>query len=91
MELSLGPVLVQTIDGRGPTVPELAARCAQRIVYVGDSAPPVIREQARAFQSRVEQVILSYMTQVVDQERNRIARELELTGQHDAAQVVRDL
>jgi hypothetical protein len=91
MELTLSPVTVSTVDGRGPTPAELAARCAQRIVYVGDSAPPAIRDQARAFQSRVEHVILSYMTQVADQERSRIARELELTGQYDAAKVVRDL
>jgi adenylate kinase family enzyme len=53
-----------------------AHRAAQRIVQVSDSAPPVIGEQARAFQKQVEQVILYYMKQAIECDRSTVASQL---------------
>ena len=53
-----------------------ANRAAQKIVQVSDSAPPVIGEQARAFQKQVEQVILYYMKQAIECDRSTVASQL---------------
>ena len=42
-------VEIHTTDNRGFTPEEVAKRCVDKIVEVGDNAPPVIRDQARAF------------------------------------------
>ncbi len=51
--------VVASANGGHP--PEFwANRAAQKIVQVSDTAPPVISEQARAFQKQVEQVIMDW-------------------------------
>jgi hypothetical protein len=67
--------VVASANGGHP--PEFwANRAAQKIVQVSDTAPPVIAEQARAFQKQVEQVILYYMKQAIECDRSTVASQL---------------
>ena len=59
MELPKTPIVdVQTTNNRGFTPEEVAARCVDKIVEVGDNAAPEIRDQARAFKAHLEKVIV---------------------------------
>ncbi len=50
MELPKTPIVdIQTTNNRGFTPEEVAARCVDKIVEVGDNAAPEIRDQAYAF------------------------------------------
>ncbi len=46
-------VAVKTTHNRGFTPEEVAQRCADKIVFVGDSAPPAIRDQALAYKRNI--------------------------------------
>lgn len=67
---------VVTSDNGGHSPEFWANRAAQRIIQVSDSAPPVIADQARAFQKQVEQVILYYMKQAIQCDRSTVASQL---------------
>ena len=50
MELPKTPIVnVHTTENRGFTPEEVAKRCADKIVEVGDNAAPEIRDQANSF------------------------------------------
>ena len=48
-------VEVKTTSGRGFSPEEVAERCLSKIISVSDNAPPVIRDQAEAFQKLAEE------------------------------------
>ena len=50
-------VEVRTTQNRGFTPEEVAQVCVQKIVSVSDTAPPAIREQAKAFADNIEEVV----------------------------------
>ena len=54
MEMKKEPIVeIHTTNNRGFTPEEVAKRCVDKIVEVGDNAPPVIRDQARAFKDHL--------------------------------------
>jgi hypothetical protein len=84
-------VEVHTTSGRGFTPEELAAQCAQRIVAVSDTAPPVIRDQARAFKNSVEAIIAQYMRQAIRSDRTTVYNALTDAGHPELAELIRRL
>lgn len=90
MDSMLSPVTVLTVNNRGFSPEELAARCTKRIVSVSDNAPPAIRDQARAFQGSVQHVIELYMKEAVRNDRVSVYNMLERAGLREAAKLVRD-
>jgi hypothetical protein len=62
-------VLVNTTKGRGFTPEELSEQCVQKLISVSDTAPPAIRDQARAYQKHVETLVAFYMRQAIRSER----------------------
>lgn len=82
---------VKTTDNRGLTPEELAAMCSDKIVSVSDSAPPVIRDQARAFKGRVEAVVTQYLKQAVQNDRVTVYNALVDAGHPELADLVRRL
>jgi hypothetical protein len=69
-------VQVRTTSGRGFSAEEHAARCVDKIVSVADSAPPAIREQARAYKT---------------QDRTTVYNALNEAGHPDLANLIRRL
>jgi hypothetical protein len=82
---------VKTTDNRGLTPEELASMCGDKIVQVADTAPPAIREQARAFKGRVESVVAHYMKLAVQNDRVTVYSALVDAGHPELAELVRRL
>lgn len=87
----IGSVEVLTTSGRGFTPEETTSRCMEKLMKVSDSAPDVIREQAKAFESVMREVILFYMKQVVKSDRTTLYNELKNNGYPEAAEIIRRL
>lgn len=86
----VGNVLVHTTQERGWTVEELAARAADKIIYVGDQSHPAVQAQARAFKESVKGVVAFYLAQAVEQDRATIAHRLRQAGHPDLIHLLGD-
>lgn len=84
-------VQVHTTSGRGFTPEEVAARCADRLVAVSDTAPPVIRDQARAFKVQVEKTVAHYMREAIASDRTTVYNALKDAGHPELAELIRRL
>lgn len=84
-------VQVHTTDNRGFTPEEVAARCADRLVAVSDTAPPVIRDQARAFKVQVEKTVAHYMREAIASDRTTVYNALKDAGHPELAELIRRL
>lgn len=87
----LGPVEIMTTSGRGFTPEEVTSRCMAQLMKVSETAPEVIREQAKAFESAMREVVLFYMKEVVKSDRTTLYNELKNNGYPEAAEIVRRL
>ena len=61
LETAIGTVQVMTTNNRGFSAEELADRALNQIINVGDNAPPVIADQARAFQENLREVLIYFI------------------------------
>jgi len=77
---SVGGVTVFTTSGRGHTPEELADMAMERIMFVGNSAPSVVAEQARAYREDVREVVLQYLRAMVIEQNKTIAARLAQAG-----------
>ena len=84
-------VQVNTTNNRGFTPEEVAKRCVDKIVEVGDNAPPAIRDQARAFKDHLEKVIAFYMKEAIKSDRTTIYNAIKDAGQEQLAEHIRRL
>ena len=84
-------VEVITTNNRGMTPEEVAKLCSDKLMGVSDAAPPVIRDQARAFKSRMEQVIASYMRQAIASDRTTVYNAIRDAGHPELAELIRRL
>jgi hypothetical protein len=84
-------VQVHTTSGRGANPEELAARCADKLMYVADTAPPAIREQAMAFKEHIEKVVAIYMREAIASDRTTVYNALNDAGRPDLADLIRRL
>jgi hypothetical protein len=82
---------VRTTHKRGFTPEEVASRCADKIVAVADSAPPVIRDQARAYKKAVEAIVARYMKEAVASDRTTVYNALSDAGHPELAELIRRL
>ena len=70
---------------------ELALSCAAKIISVASNADPVIRQQAEAFKSTIEQVVLMYLKQTAKSERTTIYNLVLDAGEMALAEQIRRL
>jgi hypothetical protein len=66
-----------------------AKRCSERLLAVADSAPPVLREQARAFKDQMEEVVLFHMKRAIQSDRSTVGHLLTEAGQPKLAELIR--
>lgn len=78
-----GVVSVHTTNNRGFTPEELAARAADKIISVGDTAHPVIRDQAQAFKTHIQKVVEFYLKEAVRNDRATLKLRLQEAGYPD--------
>jgi len=91
MNGSAGSVMVETTHKRSFTPEELAVSCTAKIISVATNADPVIRQQAEAFKSSIEQVVLMYLQQTAKSERTTIYNLLLDAGETALAEQIRRL
>lgn len=84
-------VEVRTTQGRGFTPEEVAERCAEKIVSVSETAPPVIRDQAVAFRGQIEALVAFYLREAVKSDRTTVYNALKDAGNPELAELVRRL
>jgi macrodomain Ter protein organizer (MatP/YcbG family) len=84
-------VLVNTTKDRGFTPEELSEQCVQKLISVSDTAPPAIRDQARAYQKHVETLVAFYMRQAIRSDRTTVYNALNDAGHPDLANLIRRL
>jgi hypothetical protein len=90
LHVPVGNVFVQATQSRGWTAEELAARAADKIIYVGDQSHPAVQAQARAFKESVQQVVAFYLKEAVEQDRATIAVRLREAGHSDLVHLLGD-
>ena len=92
MELPKTPIVnVHTTENRGFTPDEIAKRCSDKIIEVGENASPEIRDQAIAFKQRLEKVIAFYMKEAIKSDRTTIYNAIKDAGQEQLAEHIRRL
>ena len=84
-------VLVNTSNHRGFTPEELSEQCVQKLISVSDTAPPAIRDQARAYQKHVETLVAFYMRQAIRSDRTTVYNALRDAGHPELADAIRRL
>ena len=82
---------VRTTDKRGFTPEELAEQCMQKVISVADTAPPGLREQARAFSKDIERLVAYYMRQAIRSDRTTVYNALTDAGHPELAELIRRL
>jgi len=90
LHVPVGNVFVQTTQSRGWTTEELAARAADKIIYVGDQSHPAVQAQARASKENVQHVVAFYLKEAVEQDRATIAVRLREAGHPDLVHLLGD-
>ena len=90
MELPKTPIVdIQTTNNRGFTPEEIAARCVDEIVEVGDNAAPEIRDQARAFKNHLEKLLVIYMKMAIKSDRTTVYNAIKDAGHEKLAEYIR--
>jgi len=82
---------VVTTQNRGQTPEEVAERCINKIVGISATADPVIRQQAQAYKTQIEQVIVHYMKQAIQSDRTTVYNALLDAGEPKLADLIRRL
>ena len=90
MELPKNPIVtVHTSDNKGFSPEEVASRCADKIIQVGDNAPIEIQEQSRAYKEHIEKVIAFYMKEAIKSDRTTVVNAIKNAGQEKLAELIR--
>ena len=87
----IGSVNVVTSDKGGLSNDQIAEMAANRIVYVSESAPPPIKEQAHVFSDKVKNLLRYYVDLARKEERATIVQQIKDAGQPDLANIIRRL
>ena len=82
---------IVTTQNRGQTPEEVAERCINKIVGISATADPVIRQQAEAYKTQIEQVIVHYMKQAIQSDRTTVYNVLLDAGEQKLADLIRRL
>ncbi len=84
-------ISVKTTNKRGFTPEELAEECVGKIIAVSDTAPPAIRDQAYAFEKKVEKLVAHYMRRSIESDRTTVWNALTDAGHPELAELIRRL
>lgn len=79
---------VRTTENRGFTPEEVASRCVEKIISVGDQSHPAIRDQARAFKEHIQAVVTFYIEDAIRNDRHTIAIRLRDAGHPELASIL---
>lgn len=83
-----GDVSVLTTSNRGFTPEEVAERALNKIISVGETSHPAIRDQAVAFRDYIRQVLVYYMREAINSDRTTQMFKLQEAGHPELAQLL---
>ncbi len=86
-----GFVTVVTSENKGLDAKHWAERATSRIVSVGGSCHPAIKDQAEAFKAQVNEVVKFYIEQAIKSDRTTLIALLEKNQHSDTAEIIRRL
>jgi hypothetical protein len=69
----------------------LPQQCMEKVISVADTAPPGLREQARAFSKDIERLVAYYMRQAIRSDRTTVYNALTDAGHPQLADLIRRL
>lgn len=76
----LGQITAISVSGRGFTPEEVAEMALDKIIYIGESSHPALRDQAEAFRDQIRTVLVKYMKQAVVSHNTTLANKLRDAG-----------
>ena len=79
--------VITTSDG-GMTPEQVAELCLAKIIYVGDEANPLLKEQALAYKDSIRQVLVFYMKQAIKSNHTTIANKLHKAGHSELTKLL---
>jgi len=85
MESFVNGVRVETTNNRASSIDELADRALEKILYVSDTADPMVKAQAQAFKERIRAVLEHYMGEAVKSYKYNQRLRLGACGKHELA------
>jgi hypothetical protein len=83
-------VEVRTTSHRGFTPEEVANRCVEKIISIGDQSHPAIRDQAHAFKEYIHAVVTFYIKDAIRNDRHTIAIRLRDAGHPELAIILEE-
>lgn len=83
-----GTVKVVATSGHGLSADQITDMAINKILFVADTAPLPIREQAAAFKGRIESVIRHYVGIAQRSARTTLIGQLRQAGHHAAADMM---
>ena len=84
-------VSVKSTNNRRFTPEELAEECVGKIISVSDTATHDIRDQAYAFEKKVEKLVTHYMRKSIESDRTTVWNALTDAGHPQLAELIRRL
>tara|TARA_R110000803_G_scaffold29762_2_gene67668 strand:- start:9862 stop:10125 length:264 start_codon:yes stop_codon:yes gene_type:complete len=82
-------IMVHTTNNRGHTPEEIASFCADKLMHVADTAPPIVRDQAVAFKEQMKNVISDHVKQGILSDRTTVYNVLNEAGHPELAELIR--
>ena len=87
----IGQVKIFTTDKRGFTADEIADRAVEKIIQVGENIAPEIAKQARLYREEIRKVLVKYLTEAQQSERQTIRANLVRQGYEEIALLTGDI
>lgn len=88
MESFVNGVRVETTNNRASSIDELTDRALEKILYVSDTADPMVKAQALAFKERIRAVLEHYMLEAVRSYRHNQRARLLVGGKQDIVELL---
>ena len=79
---------VQTTSFGGMTPEQVAELALAKIIYVGQDANPLLKEQALAYKDNIRQVLVYYMKRAIKSNHTTIADKLHKAGHSELTKLL---
>jgi hypothetical protein len=84
-------IRVETTSHRGFTPEEIAERALDKLMYVSETADPMVKAQAMVFKDQIRQVLTLHMHEAIRSYKTTLCAELTKQGHGDMAQIIKRL
>lgn len=82
-------VQVHTTSNRGATPEEIAARCADKIVYVPAHADQDAHDRALEVKTHIAGLVAHYISEAIKSDRTMVCSKLDAAGHTNISELIR--